>query len=110
MKVHTSYEVSKRLKEFMGESAPEPIIPLTYTGDGDGPYPQVIGGIFPSPCYQIHDLISKPFCEAMEKASAQSKGCLVWKYILCEKLASAYFNDGLPAVEAALMKMMDKEK
>jgi hypothetical protein len=83
MKVHTSYEVSKRLKEFMGEGAPEAmdhvrwIVPL----NGSKPY------TFPArdnvimahdvqrvPAYQLHDLLSRPFCEAFVKVGAKKFG------------------------------------
>ena len=121
MRTHTSYEVSKRLKEFMGEGAPEAmdhvrwIVPL----NGSKPY------TFPArdnvimahdvqrvPAYQLHDLLSRPFCEAFLDALEKKTGyCPVDGNddLAIDIIARKYFFYGLPAVERALIEMMDGE-
>ena len=113
MKVHTSYEVSKRLKEFMGESAPEPMDKKCY----EDKFGSIVCAWYKSssyPAYQLHDLLSKPFCEAFVKVGAKRFGFgedEITDFVAdwSTEMAHAYWNGGLEAVEAALMKMMDGE-
>lgn len=108
MKTHIGYETAKRLKEFC-PNLPEPM-------DG-GYHIEVEKGVVPGygyadvhtldtkkyPAYQLHDILSKSFCEAMAKARNSKmtpQGCFV-------NLADKYWLDGIPAVEAELMKMME---
>ena len=96
---HISYKTAKALKDFLQESAPEPI---------DGIYIKVgVCSNGPSyPRYALHDLLSKPFCEAFEAK-------VEWRWPaslpIYEKLCDEYYESGLPAVEAELMRMMGNE-
>lgn len=112
---HISYEVSKRLKEFLGEGAPEPMGNEIY----DIGTHQIEGAdVSPNrthfPAYQLHDLLSKPFCEAFagknpkhelfEGTSKRDMPCHV-SVVINER----YFEGGLLAVERALMEMMEEK-
>lgn len=102
---HTSYEVSKRLKEFLGESAPKPMSQsYSYDKGGHKTYPKYTR-------YQLHDLLSKPFCEAFRDKVFLSDSVRfkdLWtSREMGQILAMHYFDGGLPAVEKALMKMME---
>lgn len=109
---HITYKTAKMLKEFLGESAPEPMNGKCYGHDGKifhtlAGYPHTL-----FPTYQLHDLLSKPFCEAMIKAGKEKQG--ISEDMATDVLADwsteigyAYFNGGLPAVEKALMEMME---
>ena len=113
MNTHISYKTSKALKEFCPE-LPEPM---------DGSY-QGIHCVFTKfqhektdiikrfrlvPAYQLHDLLSRPFCEALastlykrygqEHVTASAEGHF-------QNLAMEWWSGGLPAVEACLMKMI----
>lgn len=114
---HTSYEVSKRLKEFLGGSAPKPM-KLQFWN-----IVHIIGNTLHDkriihwndrvevwgikshhkmfPAYQLHDLLSKPFCEAME-----NKGVKLFSHTVALRLTGMYYDGGIPAVEKALMEMM----
>lgn len=70
---HISYETAKRVKEFLEESAPEPVDCKYYREykDNEG---QIYGPSLTletdrlykeTPAYQLHDLLSRAFCEAM---------------------------------------------
>lgn len=111
---HTSYKVSKMLKKFMGESAPEPIDGVKYCSGCES----LSNMITPNGCvaccpdnshtipaYQLHDLLSKPFLDAFtDKWSPDdSDGMDAYTSFIVE----AYQDGGLPAVEAELMKMME---
>ena len=115
---HTSYEVSKKLKEFLGDSAPLPIAE-TYWRDSDPDFPVAIisgrniygrtgndyGDI---PAYQLHDLLSKPFTEAISKVLYP--GEVMDKYDEMEfahTFLNAYWDGGMFAVEKALLEMME---
>ena len=120
---HTNYEVSKRLKEFLGGNAPEPMLkhyywkpysgykifgPHTYN-ESEADREQVC------PAYQLHDLLSKPFCEAMAKKIGYPTLSMNWSMrtkssYLHTIWSNAYFKGGLPAVEKALMEMMKEAK
>ncbi len=106
-RTHTSYEVSKRLKEFLGESAPEPMDKgldsrSWYSPNHACPCRYQEPGGFP--IYQLHDLLSRPFCEVM---SLKIYGTNMWDLKVFRQLSNLYFSGGLPAVEAELMKMME---
>jgi hypothetical protein len=123
MRVHISYEVSKKLKEFLGESAPEPMEKAWYrwyeTGRVKGPlsYKFTEGDdelYVLVPAYRLEDLLSRPFCEAFVKVGAKKFGFdedEITDFVAdwSTEMAYAYWNGGLEAVEAALMKMMDGE-
>ena len=117
---HISYKTAKALKEFLGESAPKPI--KDYLGaihlydpecESDGILQGVSVGDDDYPAYQLHDLLSKPFCEAMAKNLKKPLG------MYCETDGAGnisknlhfmyYWHNGLPAVEKELMRMMGKE-
>ena len=107
---HISYKCAKALKEFLGESAPEPMgdNPLAYYGKDLMHYvpaekdTEMHRQIFNGFAYQLHDLLSKPFCEAF---SDKTEDMGVWE--VSESINHFYFNGGLPAVEAELFKMME---
>ena len=104
---HTSYKVSKRLKEFLGESAPEPMDKGVWirgrTKPVFPPYAFVTGEAL-YPAYQLHDLLSKPFCEALENI-----GVRLFSHTIVLRLSNMYYDGGLPAVEKALCEMMGEE-
>ena len=125
MRTRTSYAVSKRLKEFLGESAPEPMgnefvwqwpdTPVVWHMDEGSEYPPKDPSIVSYPAYRLEDLLSRPFCEAFVKVGAKKFGFdedEITDFVAdwSTEMAYAYWNGGLEAVEAALMKMMDKEK
>lgn len=103
---HTSYELSKRLKEFMGDSAPEPMAGEIYVIRWARPiiepaekFPNEKGVL---PAYQLHDLLSPAFCEAM------AIKCKIFGPKWCaSELGYAYYNGGLSDVEKVLMDMME---
>lgn len=114
---HISYKVSKMLKEFLGESAPEPTdtaywVTHQYTRDifmahkNDGAQVDYI-----APAYQLHDLLSKPFCEAMAKTKCMTlfaDGSCPWSWgSYYDRLSMENKDGGLPAVEKALCEMME---
>ena len=105
---HTSYEFSKKLKAFLGDAAPNPMGGVYWDKFGGGM------GVYLPPeerpaAYRLEDLLSKPFCEAFLKK--------VWdidlrrkpdEYIdLAVDISKQYFYGGLPAVEKALIEMME---
>ena len=101
-------ETAKKLKAFLGESAPEPMDNMYYydglrdsinkgkkTGDTKGVYHSV------GPAYQFHDLLSKSFCNAM--ACKQTK----WHADgISKRLWRSCYEGGIPAVERCLCEMM----
>ncbi len=113
MTTHISYKTAKALKAFMGESAPEPMCRSYYAKShsngwliyDDGDYGT--GSVF---AYQLHDLLSRPFCEVFrEKVLLKDSRKFndVWTpRELGQILVMHYHDGGLPAVEAELMKMM----
>lgn len=114
MQTHTSYTTSKKLKAFLGESAPKPIRKEWHYGFGSNyegfiTEPKKYEDCFLAPAYQLHDILSRPFCEAFLNAMEEKKH---WCPVdgndeLSHELAYKYFFGGLPAVEAALCKMME---
>ena len=116
---HISYKCAKALKEFLGESAPEPMgdNPLAYYGKDLMHYvpaekdTEMHRQIFNGFAYQLHDLLSKPFCEAMARRINEyrndEKVLAVQARCDCEILAQKFYLGGLLAVEAELMKMME---
>ena len=113
---HTSYEVSKRLKEFLGESAPEPVNCAAPWIDKSGRHWFVkeeaeASGEEVAYVYQLHDLLSKPFTNAMfEKIGVvemtDTDMGIEDDYDVFLKISYSYYEGGLPAVEKALMEMM----
>ncbi len=105
---HTCYEVSKRLKEFLGDSAPEPMAvedEYPYYGINGSRVPRKFSTESDYPRYQLHDLLSKPFCEAMgEKIDP---GCSDSGDDLAYRIYDEYREGGLPEVESCLMEMVN---
>ena len=112
---HTSYKVSKRLKEFLGDSAPEPMEPgwWVVTTDGGHTWPDIhtCHEKTDPPAYQLHDLLSKPFTKAMAKKicpKMDKDGFFdiedYWDIALI--ILREYQSGNISAVEAALMEMM----
>jgi hypothetical protein len=122
-KTHTCFDVSKKLKEFLGESAPAPMDGIhAYYCKGCGTHgsyriPKTEMACchdnnYNIPSYSLHDLLSKPFCEAFGKnldgddwPMAKDDPELISKRFWAE-----YFDGGLSAVERALMEMMKEGK
>lgn len=101
--IRTSYKASKALNEFLGESAPEPIIPAYYYESKKGFGISATREYSGSPAaYQLHDLVRYPFCEAISiKVKNKIPGEIskeIWK---------AYWLGGMEAVEKALTEMME---
>ena len=112
---HISYEVSKRLKEFLGDSAPDPMEPGWWveTTDGGHTWPDIhtCHEKTDPPAYQLHDLLSKPFTDAMFKKvgvveMTDTDMGIEDDYDVFLKISYAYYEGGLPAVEKSLMEMM----
>lgn len=111
---HITYECAKRLKEFLGESAPEPMGRTYYWMSVEGVLDY---GPDLEHCeckcekvnrYALHDLLSKPFCEAFSAAMERKPGVLLFKAThVFTRCARPYYDGGLPAVEKALMEMME---
>jgi len=122
MRTYISYEVSKRLKEFLGESAPCPADNLFYCPtefDKPGKAPaiieefEILDGYEGFPAYQLHDLLSKPFCEALAKRLPNSPiryFNLFKARTSSEILSENYYSGGLSAVEKELMKMIMEDR
>lgn len=101
-RTHTSFEVSKRLKEFCPE-LPEPMDLSVSTPWGVKKCDKITAGDYGYIwAYQLHDLLSKPFCEAL--AEKIGKGYAL-RY--ATEIFGAYYRGGLPAVEAELIRMME---
>ena len=115
--IHTCYEVSKRLKEFLGESAPEPIEDnkCAYYGKDLMCYVPEESKTerhrytFDGYAYRLEDLLSKPFITAMEK-KMYSPEVLEDGYDEMEhyhQILNAWVDGGMEAVEKALLEMME---
>lgn len=107
MTTHISYKTAKALKEFLADSAPEPMDRKYFLIGAGSANPKPMKVFEPekslTPAYQLHDLLSKPFCEAMAN---KLKG--VWTSLwVADKIAGVYFDSGLPAVEAELIRLME---
>jgi hypothetical protein len=95
-----SYEAAARIKEFLGESAPGPM-------DWDSCSSEILDGygrfLRYDTTYQLHDLLSKPFCETFTE-KWKGKG---WEgATLSQLILRQYYHSGLPAVELALLEMI----
>jgi len=111
---YTSYALSKALREFLKESAPEPM------QNADSSYcvscKKCNNGANCKnkknrvrPIYSLHDLLSRPFVEAMAKKRYNSDH-YHFPEIYRATISDAYYNGSLPAVETALMEMMKESK
>ena len=115
MTTHISYETAKMLKKALGDKAPAPMERVYYE------YDKEYGGITPKtkmgysrcvPMYGVCDLVGQGFCRALAKKHPHCKA--LTKYEPIEDLAwdisrmiqELYYNNGIPAVERALMEMM----
>lgn len=106
MTTHISYKCAKKLKNFLGSNAPEPM---------DGyyikenmwyqPYRTLTKDQTTFPAYQLHDLLSKTFAEAFHLAAWRHgiKGIADISVVLFE----AYKDGrGILGVERAIEEMM----
>jgi len=115
--IHTCYTTSIALKKFLHNSCPEPLDKCYWInehGDIRSVYKEEVQEWY-IPIFCLHDLLSKPFCEAFVKVGAKKFGFdedEITDFVAdwSTDMAYAYWNGGLEAVEAALMKMMDGEK
>ena len=108
MTTRISYETARKLKEFLGESAPEPMDDKYFIAHSSGKIENCNGKLFTPihgeqyfPRYSLHDLLSKPFCEALENI-----GVRLFSHTIVLRLSNMYYDGGLPAVERSLMEMM----
>ena len=99
---HITYETAKALKSFCPE-LPEPMdgmyIKIGVSSNGES-YPR----------YALHDILSKPFCEAFADRLYRRNGPqFTTASAECHfmNLAGEYWRGGLPAVEVELIKMME---
>jgi len=123
---HISYECAKKLKEFLKDSAPEPMKPEFYVVEWQGTARQEViflsrehqrarintCGQFLIPAYQLHDLLSEPFCEAFIGKHGPFKIDGVWmgsSYLLSIHFTHAFHFGGLHAVEKALIALMEEK-
>lgn len=119
MTTHISYETAKKLKEFLGVSAPFPMrreVWIIVDGKPKVNWVTPLGaelyGENKIPAYELHDILSKPLCEAFVEAG-KIKFCFdedeITDFIAdwSTDIAYAYWNGGLPAVEKALCEMME---
>lgn len=85
-----STKTEQKLKEFLGVSMPNPL-------DGKS--------------IMLHDLLSKPFCAEMRLACKWGDNSLLSANrgieVVHGVLSQAYLHGGLPAVESALIQMME---
>lgn len=116
--IYTSYTTSKKIKDFLGESAPEPINDdWWYCNDPDFPNSVkhgkdiygMTGKDYGDPAaYQLHDLLSKPFTKAMEtKLNEPFKDKDRLDYEIALKIFHEYRDGGMEFVERALLGMME---
>ena len=113
MNTHITYETAKALKSFCPE-LPEPIkgeMGDIWIYDPECPEDGLLQGVSLSagdyPAYQLHDLLSKPFCEALAgKISNRNRFYLLSPEGIGANLNESYWLGGLPAVEKALLEMM----
>ena len=100
-----SEKTSRVLKEFLGNKCPKPI----HCGGGaDEQY----FTMYDEGCYRymLHDLLSKPFCEAMCPlivAIDRGYGFVRTPPGIYLELCKANYKGGLPSVEKALIEMME---
>ena len=101
---HISYQTAKALIEFCPE-LPEPMGHDKYQDEYENPD---TGRRELYPMYELCDLLSRPFCEAFEKAyeKAEHENSPFDPVELAHEMTRLYFNGGLPAVEDCLMKMI----
>jgi len=120
MTTHITYKTAKALKDFLKESAPEPMAGEKYVFRPHFKNPLISTGAVDenewrksTPAYQLHDLLSKPFCKAMAKKIKRPKiskdeyYVSPWDIAIRDMIVDKYYQGGLPAVEAELMKMME---
>jgi hypothetical protein len=105
---HITDKTSMKIKGFLGDNAPTPLNCEYWVRVGRKGYMEK-NTIEPTgyPLYQLHDLLSKPFCEAMgdrvyPSNPRECKGRKVNNYLVLH-----YWEGGLPAVEKALLEMME---
>lgn len=113
MNPHISYKISKNLKEFLGDNAPVPLNNSVRWMDTQflkksSPYLLRDGNSKNGyNAYQLHDLLSKPFCEAMTgKGLGKRHFPFMSWYGVSKELYLKYIEGGMPAVESELERMM----
>lgn len=103
-----SYEVSKRIKEFLGEDAPASLESMWWC-DYDGiRVAQGRNDKNMTWAYGLEDLLSRPFCHAMFMKHMKPESFVFsfeWKTI-AKDIAEAYINGGYPGVEKCLLELM----
>lgn len=110
-------KTAKALYAFLGKQRPETFANVCYR-DTDNEFLWIVfnDGRIEYPAYQLHDLLSEPFCKAMcdkldkehwPNASPCNEAAA---RVLSRHLFERYYQEGLLEVEAALMLMMEGEK
>ena len=119
--IYTTYEFSKRIKAFLGDKAPEPMkgeMGTIWIYDPECLDDGILQGVSLSagdyPAYQLHDLLSKPFCEAVAEITDKNDPDekhrkKIGRVIIAQELFAEYYKGGLPAVEEALVQMLKGE-
>lgn len=114
------YTTAKKLKEFLGESAPRPIVNLYWPRIKGAKQPSRnhFVGCCPScdkhdkeigmlPAYQLHDLLSKPFCDAIQRKRYGSAFAKFTVEEMYKRLCAENYDGGMEAVEKCLLSLMD---
>ena len=112
---HTTYSTSKAIKEFLGKEAPIPVYKEFWKKKKDTLPSRIL--LCSGKCcdyvrklpyaYQLHDLLSRPFCTAV--AWRRSKKNHDWHADgISEILWSNFYEGGMEAVERKLIQMMGK--
>jgi hypothetical protein len=111
--IHTCYTTSIALKKFLHNSCPEPLDKCYWInehGDIRSVYKEEVQEWY-IPIFCLHDLLSKPFCEAFIRerfARRLNYEAAAWELSgYLERMINEYYNGGLPAVEKALLEMME---
>ena len=106
--IHTCYTTSIALKKFLHNSCPEPLDKCYWInehGDIRSVYKEEVQEWY-IPIFCIHDLLSKPFCEAMAGLT-RKHGYVNDPYQISNRLHNCYWDGGMEAVERELITMME---
>lgn len=122
---HTNYELSKKLKAFMGEDAPCLLGGVITVYDRNGSKQQIYVGQMVKEdtlAYTLEDILSKAFCEAMAKRAHPHQFHSVFPggaeavevpmgHLECfVAFSRAYYSGGHPALERELIRMMGSKQ
>lgn len=100
---YLSCETSKKVKEFLGDSAPEPLSDAWWTTNGTLMKKTCRDDI---PAYTLEDILSQPFCKAVANKLVFEGNVKKSILIMVENFALMYFCNGFPAVEAEIERLL----